>query len=64
MKKLLVIFGILGAAGLWIFRDRLIAGVLELGGKVSQFVEDHTAGEDEDDDPMLNQVRMVQEDSQ
>lgn len=48
MKKLLIFLGILGA-GAYIFRDRILAGALELGGKVSQFIEDRTPDEDESD---------------
>jgi hypothetical protein len=54
VKKLLVIFGILGA-GVWVFRDRILAGALALGGKVNQFVEDHTPDRDDDYDPRLHQ---------
>lgn len=41
-KKLLVVTGVLGAAAvtLYIFRDRLVAGALELGGKLNQIQED------------------------
>lgn len=54
MKKMLVIFGILGAAT-WLFRDRLIAGALALGGKVNHFVEDHTPSRDDEYDNTLHQ---------
>ena len=38
-KKLLVIFGIAAIAG-YLFRDRLIAGALDLGGKLNQFTKE------------------------
>lgn len=40
-KKLLVILGIVAVTG-YIFRDRIAAGAMALGGKISAFVEDVT----------------------
>ena len=62
MKKLLAVFVILGA-GAYIFRDRLLAGALELGGKVSQFIADRTEDVEEDDlDPRTIRFPAVEED--
>lgn len=51
MKKSLIFFGVLGAAGagVWIFRDHILAGILELGGKLSQFTADQTVDVEEDE---------------
>jgi hypothetical protein len=48
-KKLLVIFGIAAVAG-YVFRDRLAAGALELGGKLNQIQEDLGWGAVDEDD--------------
>jgi hypothetical protein len=62
VKKLLAVFVIIGA-GAYIFRDRILAGALELGSKISQFVADRTEDVEEDEsDPRTIRFPMVEED--